>query len=209
VEQAYGESKFDAYADGFTAHTYADPVRYFGRRLGLFLRLGPALPPGARVLELGCGDGTFAELLVERGFAYTGVDLSRGMVEATRKRLGDRGVALQGDLNAYAPPEPVDAVVSFNASYYATDRVELFRRVHGFTRTKLVLDYIPREHPGTPAQLRAAGWEDVAERPFFVPQEQRLPRPVQAGLEALERVPPVARLVLRRRFLVLCAAWHR
>jgi cyclopropane fatty-acyl-phospholipid synthase-like methyltransferase len=208
VEQAYGESKFDAFAEGFTAHTYADPARYFGRRLELFLRLGPSLPAGARVLELGCGDGTFAELLVERGFDYAGVDLSRGMVEATRKRLGDRGAVVQGDLNTFVPAEPVDAVVSFNASYYATDRVAFFRRVRELTGTKLVLDFIPRDHPNTPAELRAAGWEQLALRPFFVPQGFRLPRPAQLALETFERVPPIARMLLRRRFLCVCAVWN-
>jgi SAM-dependent methyltransferase len=208
VGQAYGESKFDAYADGFTERTYADPVRYFGRRLELFLRMGPPLPAGARVLELGCGDGTFAELLVGRGFEYTGVDLSLGMVEVTRRKLAGRGHVLQADLNSFAPDEPVDAVVSFNASYYATSRVAFFRRVRNFADVKFVFDYIPRDHPSTPEQLREAGWPNVAQRPFFVPQELKLPLPAQLALETLERVPPIAHVLLRRRFSCLCAAWR-
>jgi cyclopropane fatty-acyl-phospholipid synthase-like methyltransferase len=208
VNAGYGESKFDAHARGFTERTYRDPARYFGRRLELFLRLGPPLAPGARVLELGCGDGTFARLLVDRGFDYVGTDLSAGMVEQTRLRLGGRGRVEQADLNEYVPDEPVDAVVSFNASYYAKDRAAFFRQVASYTRTKVVLDFIPREHPATPSQLRDAGFTSVALRPFFVPQELKLPRPAQLALEAAERVPPLAQLLLRRRFLVVAAAWR-
>jgi SAM-dependent methyltransferase len=208
VSGGYGQSKFDAYARGFSDRTYRDPRRYFARRLDLFERLGPALPRGARVLELGCGDGTFAELLVERGFEYVGTDLSAGMVEETRERLGGRGLVEQADLNDYVPAEPVAAVVSFNASYYARDRVAFFRHVASYTGTKLVLDFNPRDHPQTPSQLRAADWPQVALRPFFVPQDFKLPLPAQLALESAERVPPLARALLRRRFLYLAAAWH-
>lgn len=205
--QAYGDSKFDAFAEGFTARTYADPARYFGRRLELFVEMGPRLRPDARVLELGCGDGTFAELLVARGFEYVGVDLSRGMVEVTQRRLGDRGVVVQADLNTFVPDAHVDAVVSLNASYYATDRVAFFSLVRSYACTKFFLDFIAREQSQTPEQLRAAGWANLALRPFFVPESYVLPAPARALLEALERVGPVARALLRRRFSYLVAAW--
>jgi hypothetical protein len=43
-------------------------------------------------------------------------------------------------------------------------------------------------------------------RPFFVPQTQRLPRPLVELAKAAERSGPLARLALRARFTYLVAA---
>jgi len=52
------------------------------------------LPRGARVLELGCGAGLTARLLLERGFRVTGVDIADAMVE--RARANCEGVGEPG-----------------------------------------------------------------------------------------------------------------
>lgn len=46
--------------------------------------IGAALPPGASVLELGCGAGRVTHPLVALGFAVTGVDESAQMLESVR-----------------------------------------------------------------------------------------------------------------------------
>jgi len=43
-----------------------------------------AVPPGARILELGCGTGRMTHPLVERGFTVTAVDESPEMLERVR-----------------------------------------------------------------------------------------------------------------------------
>jgi cyclopropane-fatty-acyl-phospholipid synthase len=48
------------------------------------------LAPGARVLEIGCGWGSFAELAAERGHHTTGLTLSRAQLDYARRRLGER-----------------------------------------------------------------------------------------------------------------------
>ncbi|MBU0751370.1 MAG: methyltransferase domain-containing protein [Gammaproteobacteria bacterium] len=45
------------------------------------------LPPGARVLDLGCGPGNVAKLLTEKGYSVHGIDLSEKMVELARKNV--------------------------------------------------------------------------------------------------------------------------
>ncbi len=49
---------------------------------------------GGRVLDLGCGPGTQAAALAERGFEVTAVDVSWTAVEATRRRAQQAGVAV-------------------------------------------------------------------------------------------------------------------
>ncbi|MFE4451632.1 class I SAM-dependent methyltransferase [Streptomyces sp. NPDC056796] len=46
--------------------------------------IGSVLPPGASVLELGCGAGRVTHPLVDRGFAVTAVDESAQMLERVR-----------------------------------------------------------------------------------------------------------------------------
>ena len=43
------------------------------------------LPPGARVLDVGCGAGRHSLELARRGFRTVGVDIAAGMVEHARK----------------------------------------------------------------------------------------------------------------------------
>lgn len=45
------------------------------------------LPPGARVLDAGCGPGWLLEELAARGFRVWGLDAARGMLHSARARL--------------------------------------------------------------------------------------------------------------------------
>ncbi len=56
------------------------------------------LPPNARLLEIGCGEGDFLICAQARGLEVTGVDFSEHACEAARRRLGGRGNILQGEL---------------------------------------------------------------------------------------------------------------
>jgi SAM-dependent methyltransferase len=57
----------------------------WNRWLGPFLDL---LPPGARILELGCGDGRDAARMIARGFAVDASDGSERMAGLASQRLG-------------------------------------------------------------------------------------------------------------------------
>jgi len=163
--------------------------------------LGPPLAPGDVVLDLACGDGGLADFLPEQ--RYVGVDASELMVEAGLARGRELRCA---DLNDYAPPEPVQATTIFRAIYYARDRRELLERIAGYTETKLVFDLNPRQYAleDVQADLRAAGFDRIDTRPFFVPQTRALP-----FLRGLERSGPLARLMLRYRFTLMIAASRR
>ena len=187
----------------WTDREYADPVPYLRHRAELVVGLGPRLEPGDRLCDLACGDGGLADFLP--GIDYLGVDADPKMVEEARSKGRELVFA---DLNDFEPERPVTATSIFRAVYYARDRRAFFRRVAGYTERKLVFDLNPRQYrlADVAADLRAAGFERIALRPFFVPQTVALPGPVASALVAAERLGPVARVALRFRFTYLVAA---
>jgi len=195
-------------AEGWTDAEYADARAYFDHRAELIATLGAPLRAGDEVLDLACGDGGLGEHLLARALAYTGIDAEPAMVDAARRRLGDRATIGVGDLNSFVPERPVAATTVFRAIYYAHDRAAFFARASRFTERKLVFDLNPRQYAVdlVVAELEEAGFGRVVLRPFFVPQTQRLPGPAVALAKAAERTGPPARLALRARFTYLVAA---
>jgi len=202
------DGQFARKAEGWSDAEYADPHAYLAHRAELIATLGTPLRAGDEVLDLACGDGGLAEHLLARGLAYTGIDVEPAMVDAARRRLGDRAVVGVGDLNVFVPERPVAATTVFRAIYYAHDRAAFFARVARFTERKLVFDLNPRQFrvDDVVAELEEAGFGRVVLHPFFVPQTQRLARPAVGLAKAAERTGPLARLVLRARFTYLVAA---
>ena len=94
---AYAE-RFDAVADRDDAHGEARFV-------------ASLLPPGARVLDAGCGTGRVAGRLAGLGFVVAGVDVDESMVDQARRRWPDLPWTV-GDLAALpAPATAYDLVV--------------------------------------------------------------------------------------------------
>jgi SAM-dependent methyltransferase len=190
--------KYAGSAEGWSEEQYADPRRYLAHRAELIRSLGPVLQTGDTVLDLACGDGGLGDFLV--GLRYVGVDASEEMVAAGTAR--GRTLVL-ADLNDYSPPEPVQATTIFRAVYYARDRRALFMHIRSYTEQKLVFDLNPRQYrlEDVRADVHAAGFTHLDTQPFFVPQERAVP-----FLTLLEHSGPLARLLLRYRFTLLCAA---
>ena len=202
------EDQYARQAEGWTEQAYADVGAYLAHRAELIESLGRPLSTGDTVLDLACGDGGLGDALLARGLTYHGIDSTSEMVASARGRLAGRAEVELGDLNDYAPAEPVAATTVFRAIYYARDRAAFFMHVAGFTEKKLVFDLNPRQYEvdDVLADLRAAGFPTIALRPFLVPQTVTLPGPVLAAAKALEHSGPLARLALRLRFTYLVAA---
>jgi SAM-dependent methyltransferase len=72
-----------------------------------------ALPPGAQVLELGCGVGVPTTQRLARRFAVTGVDISAQHI-ALARRNAPAATFIQADMAALDfPPASFDAVAAF------------------------------------------------------------------------------------------------
>ena len=202
--------KYDALATEFSTREYGDPERYYRRRAGLIVGVGPRLEPGDRILDIACGDGGQAVPLLEHGLEYTGIDVSPQMVAVARERLGERAHVEVGDMFTYVPARPVAATTCFRAVYYATDMRALFEHLGSYTERKLVFDFSPRDFDRgrMVADLRTAGFGRVDLQPFFYPQHYAPPRPVERALALAQRLPVVAPLVLRVRFTYVVAAYR-
>jgi len=182
------EDQYARQAGDWTERAYADVAAYLDHRAELIVSLGSPLAPGDEVLDLACGDGGLGEALLARGLRYRGVDTTPEMVEAARRRLGDRAVVTEADLNDYTPPHEVAATTVFRAIYYARDRTAFFAHAAEYTDRKLVFDLNPRQYrlDDVVDDLHTAGFGAVELRPFFVPQTVSLPRPLLTVAKALE-----------------------
>ncbi len=79
-----------------------------------------ALPPGARVLDLGCGSGApVAKHMAERGLRVTGVDSSPSLVAMFRQRLPDHEWVL-GDMRSLDLPQRFDGMLAWDSFFHLT-----------------------------------------------------------------------------------------
>ncbi|MDP6979491.1 MAG: class I SAM-dependent methyltransferase [Myxococcota bacterium] len=89
-----------------TAHAYILPVleRYLAD-----------LPKGARVLDLGCGNGALLATLRDRGWELHGLEISQSGVEIARKNVPEAQIYLADATAPLSGPildQPYDAVIS-------------------------------------------------------------------------------------------------
>jgi phosphoethanolamine N-methyltransferase len=111
-----------------------------GRPLALELIAQLALPPGALVLDVGCGLGGSA-FVMARDFELRvdGIDLSKNMLKLARRKLEANGLAdkvsLQwGDCLELDTPAQYDAIYSRDVFLHIADKAGLFERLHAALR---------------------------------------------------------------------------
>ena len=86
-----------------------------------------------RILDLGCGDGTFGREALAKGCqTYLGVEASSNMVKAAGQTLaGTQGKVVQATIETWDyPVQAFDLVISRLVFHYVEDIDEIFRRVY-------------------------------------------------------------------------------
>jgi SAM-dependent methyltransferase len=87
---------------------------------------------GLRILDLGCGAGSFGRELLDRGAsAYVGVEGSRKMAAAAREELeGTAAVVVEEDVETWSyPPSAFDVTVARLVLHYVAELGPLFDKV--------------------------------------------------------------------------------
>lgn len=116
--------------------------REYGSRLGL--------PPGASILDVGCGTGAFAAVLAARGYRVCAVDPSRQMRRRAARRLRGSGVVVRDGDALRGLPFPDRSFDLVTASFVAhgfppAARAAFFREVQRVSRgLVLLVDFLPR-----------------------------------------------------------------
>ena len=77
----------ETYADAYLQDR-SPTAFFFERRLAIVSEFLGSLK-NARILDVGCGPGIYAELCTGLGLGYHGLDLSEGMIKEGQKRFGD------------------------------------------------------------------------------------------------------------------------
>lgn len=88
-------------------------------------RVSALLGAGARVVDLGCGEGRDSVYFASRGFMVTGVDLSRAGLQKADRLAAERGVRVDwvsGPMTRVRLRGPVDLVYSCGAIHYVPRR---------------------------------------------------------------------------------------
>src|SRR6201993_2050168 len=95
-----------------------------------------ALAPGQRVLDVGCGVGSFLQLVAGRGAQPFGLDASEALIEFARPRLPAAEFRV-GEMEALPyDDDTFDLVTGFNAFFFADDFLAALREAGRGAKTR-------------------------------------------------------------------------
>lgn len=134
----------------------------------------------AKVLDVGCGSGWYAEHLANAGANVTAFDLNPEFVALTQARLGERATVLQADLAQpldFAPPDTFDVVLCPLVMHYLKDWHPALREFHRVLQRHGILVF-SNHHPFMDWQLFQTDdyfateiiddeWEDIGKVQFY------------------------------------------
>jgi len=120
--------------DGMDAETH----RHFTDFANMAVAL--ALPPGARILDVGCGSGWLSEYFARLGYEVTGIDISDDLIAMARERVAKipydvdhetplRCRFLTQDIEAAPLAEKFDAVICYDSLHHFEDERQVFRHL--------------------------------------------------------------------------------
>lgn len=123
-----------------------------------------SLPPGARVLDVGCGRGRHAVSFARRGYRVTGMDLSERALSIARDRAESEQLDIafvRGDMREPVAENDFDLVVNlFTAFGYFTDPNDHFRAVLALKTAALPGGHVVQDFMNAPAVVATLVPED-------------------------------------------------
>ncbi len=112
---------YDLIAEAYAAENETSLANAYYERPAILALAGDVA--GRRILDAGCGSGPLFSVLRDRGAIVTGVDVSAGMLELARRRLGDDARLQQADLKGPLPfpGNAFDDVIASLVLHYLED----------------------------------------------------------------------------------------
>jgi 2-polyprenyl-3-methyl-5-hydroxy-6-metoxy-1,4-benzoquinol methylase len=89
---------------------------------------------GGRLREIGCGAGGMLAAAAEAGYVVTGVEPSEDACARARKRLGNNGRVICGDISSLTETSYYDVCVLADVIEHVKDPRDFLARVHGLLR---------------------------------------------------------------------------
>jgi tellurite methyltransferase len=122
-----------------TSYSSGDETATFGAPSAEVVELSATMDRGARVLDLGCGDGRHALYLARRGCNVTAIDISEVGVAKLTRVAGTEGLPVRvevADMREYAIDGDYDLVVAHGCLHLITraEWMELIPRMKNHTR---------------------------------------------------------------------------
>lgn len=110
------QNPYDAIAEQW--HSHSREQAYVDRVLGYVDRILKDLPPGSKVLDLGCGTGSpIALYLAQQGYRVTGIDQSEKMIEIARAVVPEAEL-IHGDMVEIQLDDKFAAAVAWDSIFH-------------------------------------------------------------------------------------------
>ena len=143
----------EVFAEHFVAMTRPHHAKLAKAEVEFFVQ-STGIQPGARVLDVGCGDGTHALVMGQRGFSVTALDISPAQLaraERAREALGAPATFVHGDMRDMPVEGPFEAVFCVGTSFGYYDDEEnraVLRAMAGMLTPggRLLLHVFNRDH---------------------------------------------------------------
>ena len=133
-----------------------------------------ALPPGATILDVGCGSGWLSEYFARLGYEVTGIDISDDLIAMARERVARvpydvdhetplRCSFLTQDIELAPLPQKFDAIICYDSLHHFEDERTVFRNLAAMLDVSGLL-FILEGHKPSPGSATEDELQDVMRR---------------------------------------------